>query len=194
MQSIVQACEREGWDASIAAVISNRSDAQGLQFAAARRIATKIVDHRGFADRVAFDAALASIVDAHAADFVALAGFMRILGADFVRRFAGRLVNIHPSLLPAFPGLHTHRRAIEAGCKAAGATVHYVTNDLDHGPIIAQAVVPVLPGDSEETLAARVLVREHALYPMSLRWLIEGSLRLHDGVVTHVRGESQLML
>ena len=110
----------------------------------------RVVDHRGFADRVAFDAALASIVDAHAADFVALAGFMRILGIDFVRRFAGRLVNIHPSLLPAFPGLYTHRRAIEAGCKAAGATVHYVTNDLDHGPIIAQAVVPVLPATAKK--------------------------------------------
>jgi len=194
MQSIVQAGESEGWDVSIAAVLSNRRDAKGLQFAAARGIATAVVDHREFADRVAFDSALANTVDSYAPDFVVLAGFMRILGADFVSRFAERLVNIHPSLLPAFPGLHTHRRAIEAGCKVAGATVHFVTNDLDHGPIIAQAVVPILPGDTEQTLAARVLAREHVLYPLSLRWLIEGSLHLQGGIVTHVRGDSQLML
>jgi phosphoribosylglycinamide formyltransferase 1 len=194
MQSIVQACAREGWDANVAAVISNRPDAQGLQFAAGRGIATAVVDHRAFADRDAFDLALAETIDAHAADYIVLAGFMRILGAAFVSRFAERLLNIHPSLLPAFPGLQTHRRAIEAGCKVAGATVHFVTNDLDHGPIIAQAVVPVLPGDTEETLAARVLAREHLLYPLALRWLIEGSLRLQGGIVTHVHGESQLML
>jgi phosphoribosylglycinamide formyltransferase 1 len=194
MQSIVQACASEGWDACVAAVISNRPDAQGLQFAAARGIATAVVDHRAFANREAFDLALAEAIDAHAADYVVLAGFMRILGAAFVSRFAERLLNIHPSLLPAFPGLHTHRRALEAGCKAAGATVHFVTNDLDHGPIIAQAVVPILPGDTEETLAARVLAREHLLYPLALRWLIEGSLRLQGGIVTHAHGEPQLML
>jgi phosphoribosylglycinamide formyltransferase 1 len=194
MESIVNACASEGWDASIAAVISNRPDAQGLQFAATRGIATAVVDHRAYASREAFDAALADAVESHAADVVVLAGFMRILGADFVRRFAGRLLNIHPSLLPAFPGLHTHRRAIDAGCKVAGATVHFVTDDLDHGPIIAQAIVPVLPGDTEATLAARVLAREHLLYPLSLRWLIEGSLKLEDGIVTHVQGQSQLML
>jgi phosphoribosylglycinamide formyltransferase-1 len=194
MQSIVQACASEGWDARVEAVVSNRPDAQGLQFAAAQGIATSVVDHREYTGREAFDAALASAVDFHSADVVVLAGFMRILGGDFVSRYAQRLVNIHPSLLPAFPGLHTHRRAIEAGCKVAGATVHFVSNDLDHGPIIAQAVVPVLPGDSEHTLAARVLGREHLLYPLALRWLVEGSLRLRDGIVTQIHGESQLML
>jgi phosphoribosylglycinamide formyltransferase 1 len=194
MESIVKACAGEGWDASIAAVISNRPDAQGLQFAAARGIATAVVDHRAYVSREAFDAALADAVESHAADVVVLAGFMRILGADFVRRFAGRLLNIHPSLLPAFPGLHTHGRAIEAGCKVAGATVHFVTDDLDHGPIIAQAIVPVLPGDTEQTLGARVLAREHLLYPLSLRWLIDGSLRLQGGIVTQTQGQSQLML
>jgi phosphoribosylglycinamide formyltransferase 1 len=194
MQAIVQACASQGWDAGIVAVISNRPDAQGLLFAAERAVASEVVDHRTFADRSAFDTALATAVDAYAPDVVALAGFMRILGSAFVTRFAGRIVNIHPSLLPAFPGLHTHRRAIEAGCKVAGATVHFVTADLDHGPIIAQAVVPILPADTEATLAARVLAREHLLYPLALRWLTEGSLRLHDGIVTHVHGDSQLML
>ncbi len=191
MQSIVQACAKEGWHARVAAVISNRPDAQALAFAAARGIPTAVVEHRRFADRERFDAALAEAIDVHAPDVVVLAGFMRILGPAFVDRYAGRLVNIHPSLLPAFPGLHTHRRAIEAGCKFAGATVHFVTNDLDHGPIIAQAVVPVLPADTEETLAARVLAREHVLYPLCLRWLIDGSLRVQGGIVTQMTGESQ---
>jgi phosphoribosylglycinamide formyltransferase-1 len=191
MQSIVQACAKEGWNARVAAVISNRPDAQALAFAAARGIPTAVVEHRRFADRERFDAALAEAVDVHAPDVVVLAGFMRILGPAFVDRYAGRLVNIHPSLLPAFPGLHTHRRAIEVGCKFAGATVHFVTNDLDHGPIIAQAVVPVLPADTEESLAARVLAREHVLYPLCLRWLIEGSLRVQGGIVTQMTGESQ---
>ncbi|HTJ03905.1 MAG TPA: phosphoribosylglycinamide formyltransferase, partial [Caldimonas sp.] len=144
MEAIVRACERERWDARIAAVVSNRADAAGLAFARERGIAAAVVDHRAFAARDAFDGALADAIERHRPDVVALAGFMRILGVDFVRRFDGRLVNIHPSLLPAFPGLHTHRRAIEAGCKASGATVHFVTADLDHGPIVAQAVVPVL--------------------------------------------------
>ncbi|HEX4234223.1 MAG TPA: formyltransferase family protein, partial [Caldimonas sp.] len=121
------------------------------------------------------------------------AGFMRILGATFVRRFEGRLVNIHPSLLPAFPGLHTHRRAIDAGCQVSGATVHFVTADLDHGPIVGQAVVPVLANDSEATLAARVLAQEHLLYPRAIRWLVEGSLERRDGRVVQTRGESQLL-
>jgi phosphoribosylglycinamide formyltransferase 1 len=194
MQSIVQACASERWDAYIAAVISNRADAAALQFAAARDIATAVVDHRRFGDREAFDAALATEIDAHAPDVVVLAGFMRILGTAFVSRYTHRLVNIHPSLLPAFAGLHTHRRAIEAGCKVAGATVHFVTNALDHGPIIAQAVVPILPGDTEQTLAARVLAREHVLYPLCVRWLIEGSLQVRDGIVTHIAGESQSLL
>jgi phosphoribosylglycinamide formyltransferase-1 len=194
MEAIVRACTREGWDARIAAVISNRADAPGLAWAAAQGIATEAVDHRAFANREAFDAALAARIDAHGPAVLALAGFMRILGPAFVGRYDGRLVNIHPSLLPAFPGLHTHRRALEAGCKLAGATVHFVTAELDHGPIIAQAVVPVLADDSEAALAARVLEREHLIYPRSVRWLVEGALRIEHGVVRQTRGESQLWL
>jgi len=194
LRSIVEACRAEAWPARIAAVISNRPDAAGLDFAAREGIATEVVDHRGFAERAAFDAALAQAVDRHAPDVVALAGFMRILGAAFVARYAGRIVNVHPSLLPAFPGLDTHRRVIEAGCKLAGATVHFVTSDLDHGPIIAQAVVPVLADDDAAALAARVLAREHVLYPLALRWLVEDALRLEHGIVTQTRGEPQLLL
>jgi phosphoribosylglycinamide formyltransferase 1 len=194
LRSIVEACRAEAWPARIAAVISNRPDAAGLDFAARAGIATEVVDHRGFAERAAFDAALAQAVDRHAPDVVALAGFMRILGAAFVARYAGRIVNVHPSLLPAFTGLDTHRRAIEAGCKLAGATVHFVTSDLDHGPIIAQAVVPVLADDDAAALAARVLAREHVLYPRALRWLVEDALRLEHGIVTQTRGEPQLLL
>jgi phosphoribosylglycinamide formyltransferase 1 len=194
LRSIVEACRAEAWPARIAAVISNRPDAAGLDFAAREGIATEVVDHRGFAERAAFDAALAQAVDRHAPDVVALAGFMRILGAAFVARYAGRIVNVHPSLLPAFTGLDTHRRAIEAGCKLAGATVHFVTPALDHGPIIAQAVVPVLAGDDAAALAARVLAREHVLYPRALRWLVEDALRVECGIVTQTRGESQLLL
>jgi phosphoribosylglycinamide formyltransferase-1 len=193
MEAIVKACAAEGWPARIAAVVSNRADAAGLAFARDRGIAAEVVDHRAFASRDAFDAALAETVERHRPDVVALAGFMRILGAEFVRRFDGRLVNIHPSLLPAFPGLHTHRRAIEAGCRASGATVHFVTADLDHGPIVAQAVVPVLDDDSEESLAARVLAQEHVLYPRVVRWLVEGSLERRDGRVVQTRGERQLI-
>lgn len=193
MAAIVQACARERWPAEIAAVISNRPGAAGLAFAAERGIATATVDHRAFADREAFDAALAQAIDAHAPDVVVLAGFMRILTPGFVQRYAGRLVNIHPSLLPLFPGLHTHRRALEAGCKLAGATVHYVTAELDHGPIIAQGVVPVLPGDTEEALAARVLVMEHRLYPLALRWIVEDALSVCGGVVRQRDGEAQCL-
>ena len=192
MEAIVRACTGEGWDARIAAVFSNRADAPGLAWAAAQGIATEALDHRAFAAREAFEAALAARIDAHGADVLALAGFMRILGPAFVGRYDGRLVNIHPSLLPAFPGLHTHRRALEAGCKLAGATVHFVTAELDHGPIIAQAVVPVLADDTEAALAARVLEREHLIYPRSVRWLVEGALRIEHGVVRQMRGESQL--
>lgn len=194
MRSIVEACRDEGWPARVVAVIANRADASGLAWAAGQGIATQVVEHRAHADRAAFDAALAAAIDAHAPDLVALAGFMRILGAGFVARYAGRLVNIHPSLLPAFTGLDTHRRALEAGCKAAGATVHFVTAELDHGPIIAQAVVPVLPGDDPQTLAARVLAREHALYPRALRWLVEDALAVEGNVVTQRYGEPQLLL
>ena len=194
MRSLVQACEAQAWNAKIAAVISNRPDAAGLEFARARGIATRVVNHREFATRAAFDAALAETISGYAPDIVALAGFMRILGVDFVQRFTGRIVNIHPSLLPAFTGLHTHRRAIEAGCKLAGATVHFVTTELDHGPIIAQAVVRVLPGDTEETLAQRVLEREHELYPLALGWIVRDLLRSDNGHVSVSTGEPQLLI
>jgi phosphoribosylglycinamide formyltransferase-1 len=195
MEAIVRACAAEGWPAQVAAIISNRVDAAGLDFARSHGIAAVVVDHKGFATRDAFDAELARQIDGFAPDVIALAGFMRILGDAFVQHYEGRLVNVHPSLLPAFTGLHTHRRAIEAGCKLAGATVHFVTPQLDHGPIIAQAVVPVLPGDTETALSARVLEREHVLYPLAVGWLVRGLLRLDaNGVVTQLHGESQLLL
>ena len=194
MEAIVRACADESWDARIAAVVSNRPDAPGLVFAAQRGIATAVVDHKAFARREDFDAELATRIEGFAPDALALAGFMRILSPAFVQRFDGRMVNVHPSLLPAFTGLHTHQRAIEAGCKLAGATVHFVTAELDHGPIIAQAVVPVLPDDTEATLASRVLEREHRLYPRALRWLVHDELKVENGVVRQLRGESQLML
>ncbi len=198
MEAIVRACAAEGWPAQVVAVIANRPDAGGLAFAAAQGIATAVVDHKAFgpgaAGREAFDAALADVLDGHAPDLVVLAGFMRILGTAFVRRFEGRLLNIHPSLLPAFPGLHTHRRALEAGCKLAGATVHFVTPELDHGPIVMQGVVPVLPGDDEHRLAARVLAIEHVIYPRSVRWFVEGRLVLEGGRVRQRGGEPQWLV
>jgi len=194
MEAIVRACAEEGWDARIAAVVSNRPDAPGLAFAAGRGIPTAVVDHRGFADREAFDQALAGVIEGFAPDVLVLAGFMRILTPAFVSRFEGRMVNVHPSLLPAFTGLHTHRRALDAGCKLAGATVHFVTPQLDHGPIVIQAVVPVLPGDTEETLSARVLACEHLIYPRAVRWMVEGALHVSHGIVVHVGGDSQLVV
>ncbi len=193
MEAIVEACAAERWDARVVAVIANRADAAGLAFAASRGIATAVVDHRAFASRDAFDDALAEAIDAHGADIVALAGFMRILGVAFVRRYEGRLVNIHPSLLPLFPGLHTHRRAIEAGCKVAGATVHFVTADLDHGPIVAQATAPVLDSDDEDTLAVRVLAQEHRLYPLALRWIVSDRLARDGMRVRQLDGDAQLL-
>jgi phosphoribosylglycinamide formyltransferase-1 len=194
MEAIQQRCAAEGWPARVAAVISNRADAAGLQFAAAHGIAAAVVDHTTFATREAFDDALAEAIDAHRPDLVVLAGFMRILGAAFVRRYEGRMLNIHPSLLPAFPGLHTHQRALEAGCKLVGATVHFVTSELDHGPIVMQSVVPVMAGDDAGTLAARVLATEHRIYPQSVRWFVEGSLHIEQGVVLQRDGASQLLL
>jgi phosphoribosylglycinamide formyltransferase-1 len=194
MEAIQQRCAAEGWPARVTAVISNRADAAGLQFAAAHGIAAAVVDHTAFATREAFDDALAEAIDAHRPDLVVLAGFMRILGAAFVRRYEGRMLNIHPSLLPAFPGLHTHQRALEAGCKLVGATVHFVTSELDHGPIVMQSVVPVMAGDDAGTLAARVLATEHRIYPQSVRWFVEGSLHIEQGVVLQRDGASQLLL
>ncbi len=176
MAAIVRAANDGSWaerfGARVAAVISNKADAGGLQLAQQQGIATAVVDHKAFASREDFDAVLAAAIDVHAPALVVLAGFMRILTPGFVARYAGRLLNIHPSLLPAFPGLHTHRRAIEAGCRVAGVTVHHVTAELDHGPILAQAAVPVLRGDTSEMLAARVLALEHRLYPQAIEcWL-----------------------
>jgi phosphoribosylglycinamide formyltransferase 1 len=193
MQAIIERCAAEGWPARVVAVIANRPDAGGLAIAQAHGLATAVVDHQAYASRQAFDAALAAAIDVHAPDLVVLAGFMRVLGPEFVRRYEGRMLNVHPSLLPAFPGLQTHRRAIEAGCKVAGATVHFVTPELDHGPIVAQAVVPVLPGDSVQTLAERVQAREYFMYPLAVRWFVQGQLRLHAGVVTHLAGAAQLL-
>ena len=194
MEAIVRCCEREAWPARVAAVVSNRADAGGLRFAGEHGIATAVVDHCAFASRAAFDAELARRIDAFRPDVVALAGFMRILTPPFVQRYDGRLVNIHPSLLPAFPGLDTHARAIAAGCKVAGASAHFVTPELDHGPIIGQAVVPVLDSDSPAALAARVLALEHVLYPRAIRWLLEGRLQRRGSRVLHTAGEPQLIV
>jgi phosphoribosylglycinamide formyltransferase-1 len=193
MRAIVEACERERWPARVAAVVANRAEAGGLVWARERGLATALVEHRAFGSRDDFDTALARTLDGYAPDVVALAGFMRVLGEAFVRRYEGRMLNIHPSLLPAFPGLDTHQRALDAGCKLHGATVHFVTPQLDHGPIVMQAAVPVLPEDTPETLAARVLQREHVIYPRALRWFVEGALRIEHGVVRQTHGEPQLL-
>ena len=181
MAAIVKTAQREGWQAKVgarvAAVISNRADARGLVFAREQGIATEVLDHKSFDSREAFDAALSSAIDRCAAPgpaaLVVLAGFMRILTPGFAKRYEGRLLNIHPSLLPAFAGLHTQQRALDAGCKVVGATVHQVTAELDHGPILAQAVLPVLPGDTADTLAARVLTQEHLIYPRAIADLLQ---------------------
>ncbi|MBP8191212.1 MAG: phosphoribosylglycinamide formyltransferase [Aquabacterium sp.] len=193
MEAIVQACAQQNWSARIAAVISNKATAGGLEFAASHGIATAVVDHKQFDSREAFDTELARVIDSYQPDLVVLAGFMRILTEGFVRHYDGRLLNIHPSLLPAFPGLHTHERAIEAGCKLAGATVHLVTPELDHGPIVIQAAVPVLMGDTGDTLSARVLKQEHQIYPRAVRWFVDGDLSVADGRVTHQTGQAQIV-
>ena len=180
MAAIVKAAQREGWakkyGTRVAAVISNKASAGGLTFAAEHGLATAVLDHKAFASREAFDEALAAAISRYdepgAPALVVLAGFMRILTPGFVARFEGRLLNIHPSLLPAFPGLHTHQRALDAGCKFVGVTVHQVTAELDHGPILDQAVVPVLPGDTANDLAARLLTQEHLIYPRAIARLL----------------------
>ena len=178
----------------VAAVLSNRADAKGLETAAARGIATRIVDHRHFPTREAFDAALASEIDRFSPRLVVLAGFMRVLTPTFVERYRDRLFNIHPSLLPAFPGLDTHARALAAGVKLHGCTVHFVTAEPDHGPIVIQAAVPVRADDTPQTLAARVLRQEHIVYRQAVRWFLDGKLVIRSGVV-HVKGnDAQLVL
>ena len=193
MVAIARAMQAEGWQASIAAVISNRPHAPGLHAARELGLDAWALDHTAFASRVEFEGHLAERIDALAPDYLVLAGFMLILGPAFVERFAGRIVNIHPSLLPSFTGLHTHRRALAAGVRAHGATVHFVTAELDAGPIIAQAVVPVRAGDDEARLQARVQRAEHELYPSALRWLVEGRVRSRD-LTTEVAGVSPLLI
>jgi phosphoribosylglycinamide formyltransferase-1 len=181
--SNMEAIVRAHVPARIAAVISNRPDAAGLEFARQSGILAAVIDDRVFPSREGFDAALAKAIDEHAPDLVALAGFMRLLTPDFVQRYQGRLMNIHPSLLPAFPGLHTHRRALAEGVKMHGCTVHFVTNEVDRGPVIIQAEVPVRPDDTEESLAARVLRQEHRIYPLAVRWFVEERIVVESGTV-----------
>jgi len=183
MEAVVRAARSEGWPARVAAVISNRADAGGLAFAQAHGIPTAVVPSKNYPDRASFDAALQHEIDRFAPDLVVLAGFMRILTAPFVAHYEGRMLNIHPSLLPAHPGLDTHRKCLEAGEREHGATVHFVTAELDHGPVVAQARVPVLPGDTEASLAARVLLEEHKLYPYAVRLFIEDRLSIEQGDV-----------
>lgn len=191
MEAIIRACADEGWAAQVAAVIANRPDAAGLAFAASHGIATAVVDHRQFPDRDSFDAALAQEIDSFAPDLVVLAGFMRVLTAGFVDHYAGRMLNVHPSLLPSFPGLKTHQQALDAGVRLHGASVHFVTSQLDHGPIVAQAAVPVEAGDTPAMLAERVLATEHIIYPRAVRWFVEGRLALDGLRVTLTPPEPQ---
>ena len=183
MEAIVRALDSERWPARIAAVISNKPDAGGLAFAQARGIPTAVVPNKEFASRDAFDAALRHTIDGFAPDLVVLAGFMRILTAPFVAHYAGRMLNIHPSLLPLFPGLHTHRQALDAGVTEHGATVHFVTAELDHGPSVLQARIDVVPGDTEESLAQRLLEKEHVIYPQAVRLFVEDRLHVVAGDV-----------
>ncbi|MEM5456862.1 phosphoribosylglycinamide formyltransferase [Paraburkholderia phytofirmans] len=191
MEAIVRACSDEAWPAQVAAVIANRPDAAGLAFAASHGIATAVVDHRQFPDRDSFDAALAKEIDSFAPDLVVLAGFMRVLTAGFVDHYAGRMLNVHPSLLPSFPGLKTHQQALDAGVRLHGASVHFVTSQLDHGPIVAQSAVPVETGDTPAMLAERVLATEHIIYPRAVRWFVEGRLALDGLRVTLTPPEPQ---
>ena len=198
MEAIVRSAQAEQWEsvlqARIAGVISNRPQAAGLAIARDLGVPTLALDHKSYATREAFDDALAQAIDAWQPDLVVLAGFMRVLTAEFVSRYAGRLVNIHPSLLPSFAGLDTHQRALDTGVKIHGSTVHFVTSDLDDGPIIIQAAVPVLPRDDESTLAARVLKQEHRIYPLAVRWFIEGQLLVEQGRVRQLQGQPQWLM
>ncbi len=184
MQALVEACAEPGFPARVATVISNRSDAAGLATAASHGIATAVVDHKRFADRETFELALDTAIDESGAELVCLAGFMRLLGADFVDRRDNRLINIHPSLLPAYKGLDTHERVLADGARFAGCTVHFVRSAMDAGPIIVQAAVPVLADDTAESLAARVLAQEHRIYPLAVRWIAEDRVSLYDNRVS----------
>ena len=198
MEAIVRSAQAEQWEsvlqARIAGVISNRPQAAGLAIARDLGVPTLALDHKIYATREAFDAALAQAIDAWQPDLVLLAGFMRVLTAGFVGRYAGRLMNIHPSLLPSFAGLDTHQRALDTGVKIHGSTVHFVTPDLDDGPIIIQAAVPVLAQDEAGTLAARVLQQEHRIYPLAVRWFIQGQLQVEQGRVRQLQGQPQWLM
>jgi len=198
MEAIVRSAQAEQWEsvlqARIAGVISNRPQAAGLAIARDLGVPTLALDHKIYATREAFDAALAQAIDAWQPDLVLLAGFMRVLTAGFVGRYAGRLMNIHPSLLPSFAGLDTHQRALDIGVKIHGSTVHFVTPDLDDGPIIIQAAVPVLPQDNASTLATRVLQQEHRIYPLAVRWFVEGQLQVEQGRVRQLQGQPQWLM
>lgn len=198
MEAIVRSAQAEQWEsvlqARIAGVISNRPQAAGLTIARDLGVPTLALDHKIYATREAFDAALAQAIDAWQPDLVLLAGFMRVLTAGFVSRYAGRLMNIHPSLLPSFAGLDTHQRALDTGVKIHGSTVHFVTPDLDDGPIIIQAAVPVLPQDDASTLATRVLQQEHRIYPLAVRWFVEGQLQVEQGRVRQLQGQPQWLM
>ena len=183
MEAVVRAAQAEQWPARIAAVISNKADAKGLEFAASHGIPTAVVSNKDYPSREAFDAALQEVIDGFNPDLVVLAGFMRILTPGFVAHYENRMLNIHPSLLPLFPGLHTHEQALASGAATHGATVHFVTAELDHGPLVDQVSVPVLPGDTADVLAARVLEQEWIMYPRAIRWFVEGRLRVEDGKV-----------
>ena len=183
MEAVVRAAQAEQWPARIAAVISNKADAKGLEFAASHGIPTAVVSNKDYPSREAFDAALQEVIDGFSPDLVVLAGFMRILTPGFVSHYENRMLNIHPSLLPLFPGLHTHEQALASGAATHGATVHFVTAELDHGPLVDQVSVPVLPGDTADVLAARVLEQEWIMYPRAIRWFVEGRLRVEDGKV-----------
>lgn len=194
--SNMQALLNAKLNCNIAAVISNRADAGGLTVAQEHGIPTAVVAHKDHPDRESFDAALAEVIDSFHPDFVILAGFMRILTAGFVAHYQGRLINIHPSILPAYTGLHTHARALHDGVKIHGCTIHFVTADLDHGPVIIQAAVPVLDADTEHTLAARVLHEEHRIFPQAIRWLCSGQVELNmDGrVINHGSNQARAAL
>lgn len=198
MEAIVRSAQAEQWEsvlqARIAGVISNRPQAAGLAIARDLGVPTLALDHKIYATREAFDAALAQAIDAWQPDLVLLAGFMRVLTAGFVGRYAGRLMNIHPSLLPSFAGLDTHQRALDTGVKIHGSTVHFVTPDLDDGPIIIQAAVPVLAQDNASTLATRVLQQEHRIYPLAVRWFVEGQLQVEQGRVRQLQGQPQWLM
>lgn len=198
MEAIVRSAQAEQWEsvlqARIAGVISNRPQAAGLAIARDLGVPTLALDHKIYATREAFDAALAQAIDAWQPDLVLLAGFMRVLTAGFVGRYAGRLMNIHPSLLPSFAGLDTHQRALDSGVKIHGSTVHFVTPDLDDGPIIIQAAVPVLAQDNASTLATRVLQQEHRIYPLAVRWFVEGQLQVEQGRVRQLQGQPQWLM